>query len=78
MTVTLKKWGNSLTLRIPKDIAQSLHVEHDTLLDLWVENGVLMVEAQKEVLLEDLVAKIDASNLHTEVDTGEAVGSEAW
>jgi len=78
MTIALKKWGNSLALRIPKDIAQSLHIENDTLLDLRVENGVLIVEPHKEVLLEDLVAKINASNLHTEVDTGEAVGSEAW
>ena len=78
MTIALKKWGNSLALRIPKDIAQSLHVENDTLLDLRIENGVLVVEPHKKVLLEDLVARIDPSNLHTEVDTGEAVGSEAW
>ena len=78
MTIALKKWGNSLALRIPKDIAQSLHVENDTLLDLRVENGVLVVKPHREVLLEDLVAGIDPSNLHREVDTGEGVGSEAW
>ena len=78
MTVALKKWGNSLALRIPKDIAQTLHVKNDTLLDLRVENGVLVVEPHKDVLLKDLVDRIDPSNLHTEVDTGEAVGSEVW
>ncbi len=78
MTVALKKWGNSLALRIPKDIAQSLQIERDALLDLRIEDGVLVVEPQKHRLLEDLVSRIDLSNLHREVETGEATGNEVW
>ena len=41
MTVALKKWGNSLALRIPKDIAQSLHVENDPNLEIGFFEFVL-------------------------------------
>jgi len=78
MTVAVKKWGNSLALRIPKDIAQTLHIENDSILELNIKNGALVIEPQNKTLLENLVFRIDTSNLHHEVDTGKAVGNEAW
>ena len=78
MTVAIKKWGNSLALRIPKDIAQTLHIENDTMLELNIKDGALVIEPLNETLLENLVSRIDADNLHTEVDTGKAVGNEEW
>ena len=78
MTVAIKKWGNSLALRIPKDIAQTLHIENDTMLELNIKDGVLVIEPQKSTLLESLVSRIDADNIHTEIDTGKAVGNEEW
>ncbi len=78
MTVAIKKWGNSLALRIPKDIAKTLHIENNTTLELSIKNGALVIKPQNETLLESLVAGIDANNLHTEVNTGKAVGNEEW
>ena len=78
MTVVIKKWGNSLALRIPKDIAQTLHIENNSILELNIKNGALVIEPQNETLLESLVSRIDASNLHNEVDTGKVVGNEEW
>ena len=37
-----------------------------------------ILEPQNETLLESLVSRIDADNLHTEVDTGKVVGNEEW
>lgn len=37
MTISVKKWGNSLAVRIPKDVAQTLHIENDSLLELRIE-----------------------------------------
>ena len=78
MTVAIKKWGNSLALRIPKDIAQTLHIENNSNLELSIKDGALVIEPQKSTLLESLVSRIDADNLHTEIDTGKAVGNEEW
>jgi len=78
MTVSIKKWGNSLALRIPKDVAQTLHIENNSVLELRIENGVMIVESKKNSLLENLVSRIDADNLHGEVETGESIGNEAW
>ena len=78
MTVAIKKWGNSLALRIPKDIAQTLHIENNSMLELNIRDGALVIEPQNETLLESLVSRIDADNLHTEVGTGTAVGNEEW
>lgn len=38
----------------------------------------MIVELQKENLLESLVAGISEQNLHHEVATDEAVGNEEW
>jgi len=78
MTVAIKKWGNSLALRIPKDIAKTLHIENNTTLELSIKNGAMVIKPQNETLLESLVAGIDANNLHTEVNTDKAVGNEEW
>jgi len=78
MTVALKKWGNSLALRIPKDIANTLLVENDSVMELAVNDGVLMVKPQKNNLLEELVSQINSENLHKEIDTGRSVGNEEW
>ena len=78
MTVSIKKWGNSLALRIPKDIAQTLHIENNSTLELSIKDGALVMEPQKNTLLENLVSRIDADNLHAEVDTAKAVGNEEW
>ena len=78
MTVSIKKWGNSLALRIPKDIAKTLHIENNSTLELHIEDGKMVVEPQKDDLLESLVSRIDADNLHNEIETGEALGNEVW
>jgi len=78
MTVSLKKWGNSLALRIPKDVASSLHVDTNSLMELDVKDGVLTLRPKKSNLLETLVSQINSENLHKEIDTGRSVGNEEW
>ena len=79
MTVPLKKWGNSLALRIPKDIATTLSIEYNSIMELAVVNGVLIIKPHKKsTRLEDLVSQINNQNLHQEVSTGWSVGNEKW
>jgi antitoxin MazE len=78
MTVPLKKWGNSLAIRIPKDIATTLSMEYNSLIELAIVNGVLVLKPQKKMRLESLVSQINSENLHNEISTGGSIGNEEW
>ena len=43
----LSKSGNSLVLRIPKDIENQLGLTKDTQVFIWVENGRIVLEPIK-------------------------------
>ena len=80
MRVQIQKWGNSLALRIPKSFAIETKVEQGSTVEVSLEKGkiVVMPVTEQEYKLEDLLAKVTKSNLHTEIDTGVSVGKEAW
>ncbi|HVT44102.1 MAG TPA: AbrB/MazE/SpoVT family DNA-binding domain-containing protein [Thermoanaerobaculia bacterium] len=80
MKTRLKKWGNSLALRIPKPFAEEIRLEEDTSVEVSVSNGRLIVVAipEPEITLEALLAAINKRNLHGEVETGSRVGNEGW
>lgn len=78
MTVAVKKWGNSLALRIPKDIAKSLSVDENSKIDLEIVHDGVLLKPVHNSHLEDLVSQITKENLHSEVDSGASVGHEEW
>jgi antitoxin MazE len=80
METVIKKWGNSLALRIPKPLADEVGLEEDSAVDLFLEEGKLVIvpAMAPRYALESLLAQVTAENLHGEVDTGVAVGGEAW
>ena len=80
MRTKIQRWGNSLGLRIPKLLAEESGVYAGSEVELSVENGDLIVRPARSIRyrLKDLLEEISDENLHGEVDTGEAVGREAW
>lgn len=80
MRTHIQKWGNSLALRIPKAFAAEAQLADNTPVDLSLVNGKLVIApaAEPSLKLEDLLAGVTDENLHQEVDTGPAVGNEAW
>jgi len=76
----VRKWGNSLALRIPKPVAEDLGVEQGSAVELRVEDGCLLVQPStgSPYALETLLAGVTPENLHIEADLGAAVGKEAW
>lgn len=80
MRTKVVRWGNSLGLRIPKSFAEEVRVSEGTTVDLVMEDGQLVIRVAEvpSVNLDDLLAEITESNLHGEVDTGDAVGGENW
>jgi len=80
METRVKKWGNSLALRIPKPLAAEVGIEDDSLVELSLVDGKLVIVPgiEPELKLADLLAQVTEENLHAEVETGPAVGNEAW
>ena len=80
MQARVQKWGNSLAVRIPKSFAAQSHLGQNTLVEMSLENGkiVLVPVLQPEVSLAQLLENVCADNLHGEVETGDAVGQESW
>ena len=80
MQSRVKKWGNSLAVRIPKPLAEEVGLEDDAPVELSLADGKLVVSPLAEPMfrLEELLAQVTEENLHREVDAGPAVGVEAW
>ena len=78
MKARLTRWGNSLAIRIPKEVLDQTHLEEGDLLDLAVsEPGGFSVKlAQTKQTLNELVAAITPENLHEATDWGPVVGKE--
>jgi antitoxin MazE len=71
MRVTIRKWGNSLALRIPKSVAAEAFLADESVVDLKVVNGRIVVSSvEPETSLERLLADVDECNLHGAVPTG--------
>ncbi len=78
MKTQVQRWGNSLAVRIPKVMASQMGIGENTAVELNLVDGVLTLRARNELTLDELLAGITADNLHGEIDTGPAVGAEAW
>ncbi len=79
MRVAIRKWGNSLALRIPRTLAADTHLTSGSQVDVAVENGrLIVVPVSAALTLDALLDAITPDNLHGEVPTGQHVGREVW
>jgi antitoxin MazE len=80
MRTRLRKWGNSLAVRIPQPFARESNLEENSPVDVTLRNGKLIIVPvrEPEFSLDDLVGRITKKNLHAEVHTGTNRGNEAW
>jgi antitoxin MazE len=80
MKTHVRKWGNSLALRIPKSFASEVGLENESPVEVSLADGKLVIApvAKPEQTLKQLLAKITPENIHHEVETGPATGNEAW
>ena len=79
VTTKIQKWGNSLAVRIPSNVADEIKLAQGSDVELRIENQELkIVPAKKKPTLEELMAQITPENRHGEVDWGEPEGAEVW
>lgn len=77
---SIKRWGNSLAIRIPRSIIQDLALSENSSVQITNKGVVATIQPRKrkKVSLDKLVATITPDNIHKEVDWGKPVGREVW
>lgn len=80
MKLKIKKWGNSLALRIPRAFAAETHLHDSSIVELVSRDGELVIVPLdgNEFRLADLLEQVNRDNLHGEITTGAPVGVESW
>ena len=71
---TIKKWGNSLALRIPSSFASQIGIKEDSQVTLEIRDDHLIIKPGKT--LDEMLAAITDENKHELVDMGEPQGKE--
>ncbi|AKP49018.1 AbrB family transcriptional regulator [Bacillus smithii 7_3_47FAA] len=72
MATTVQKWGNSLAVRIPKDVAERVAIHQGSEIELRVidDKKITLVPKQKKYTLEELLKQAKPENRHKEIDFG--------
>lgn len=79
MRTAVKRWGNSLGVRIPKSILEENSLKEGSEINIISKDGTIIFEpVKKKYNLKDLLEGINESNLHGEISTGDSVGEEIW
>ncbi|HHY38595.1 MAG TPA: AbrB/MazE/SpoVT family DNA-binding domain-containing protein [Clostridia bacterium] len=77
MQARVRKWGNSLGIRIPRLVAKKAGLAEGVEVDFRVHDNAIII-SPKRYSLESLLSRVTPENLHEEVSTGQPMGREAW
>ena len=80
MRTKVQKWGNSLGVRIPRGLADEVGLAAGSEISLTAKDGELVLRPSlpSRLRLTELLAGITQENIHASIDTGDAVGAEAF
>ena len=80
MKVMVKKRGDSASVRIPTSIVEAAGLHLDQPVDVREEKGQIVIQSIRPEAYDitTLVAGIIDENRHEVVESGPAIGQEAW
>ncbi len=58
MEIELRKWGNSIGLRIPNKLAQSMSLEENSVVELVQSDNSLIIKKKEEIDIDELINSI--------------------
>jgi antitoxin MazE len=76
MEAVIKKWGNSLGIRIPNLIVKDLSLKDGSLVEIRDEGNKIVIRPKNK--LSEMLNLINETNIHEEVETNGPVGKELW
>jgi len=83
MTTTIRKWGNSQAVRLPKSILESLLLKENDPVEIIAEKDSIIIrkavrKRRANKSLEERFASYDGKHTFSEHDWGEPIGKEVW
>ncbi|MDR2211860.1 MAG: AbrB/MazE/SpoVT family DNA-binding domain-containing protein [Spirochaetaceae bacterium] len=78
METIVRKWGNSLGIRIPNTIARELSFKDGSFVDIKDKGKEIIIKPKAKDKLLEILDKINDRNIHGEVETNGPVGNEIW
>ena len=81
MITQIKKWGNSLAIRIPKSFAKEVEIKEGSRVDISIDEKKIVIEPAvkpEKYELKDLLAEVKESNIHKEYLKDSPCGKEIW
>lgn len=80
METTIRKWGNSLAVRLPKHIAKKLALHEGSRVKLMERKKEVVISStpQKHPSFKERIKMIRPEHLHKEILWGEPRGKEIW
>jgi antitoxin MazE len=77
MQVRISKWGNSLGVRVPKDVAAKVGLSEGSRVDVSVEQDRIVISAKRPVYnLDELLVGVTPKAMREAFDWGPDVGRE--
>lgn len=77
MQIRVTKWGNSLGVRVPKDIATRVGLREGSRVQIEAEGNRIVISVNRPVYrLEELLENMTPESMHEAFDWGEDVGRE--
>jgi len=78
-SLKIRKWGNSLALRIPQALAEQAGFAEGSSVVARVDEGKLVISRKRRrYRIEDLLDQITPENQPELIDWGPPVGKEIW
>lgn len=78
MQVQVAKWGNSLALRLPKELSTRLGIVDGTRVDLTADDSRIVISVDRPVYsLDELLRGVRLGEMQAAFDWGDDVGREA-
>jgi antitoxin MazE len=78
MEAVVKKWENSLGIRIPNHIVREFSLNDGSLVDINDLGKEIIIKPIQKNKLSELLSKVNEQNIHKEIETGDPVGKEVW
>jgi antitoxin MazE len=80
VVLDIKKWGNSLGMRLPVSIAKAAHLHLDQKVSLTIDHGRVIISPvqNKFSSLEDRLARFKRKHTGELMVTDTTLGAEKW
>jgi antitoxin MazE len=78
METVVKKWGNSLGIRIPNLIVREFSLKDGSFVEITDMGNEIIIKPKKKNKLSEMLDAINEQNIHEEIETNSPVGKEIW